>query len=408
VTDLRTIILELNPSGHRFHYVRLIAEGLSEVGLRPVIVTSARAVASPEFDVHLRRVAGLADIDASVHFPEKRGWALAGTTLQALRGALTKHRPHHAYLPFADGVAQRLALEGLLRRSGFLSQTRIEGLLFRGEFAYPRTRTPRDFVKDRVTEYLISRVPRTSLHLLDPLVYEHVKSISGHHRLAVTLVPEPVEMTFSMSSSESRDVLGLERSGKYVVCVGGISRRKGTDLVLRAFQDRRIPSASALLLFGPHDEHTRSLLRGPFADAVRRGEIVSRDGYLPQSTIEHAVSAADVVALPYRRHVGSSGVLTRAAAARKTIVGQEYGWIGECIRRFELGYTCDPESIRDLSATLERALKKPVAQNSDARRFVAFNRPENFKAAWMTDVRRRLGLPPKQATKTWDWVLANQ
>ncbi len=38
-------------------------------------------------------------------------------------------------------------------------------------------------------------------------------------------------------------------------------------------------------------------------------------------------------------------------------------------------------------------------------RFIAFNTGENFSKAWTTRLRQRLGLPPAEGQRTWEWVL---
>ena len=64
------------------------------------------------------------------------------------------------------------------------------------------------------------------------------------------------------------------------------------------------------------------------------------------------ICAADVVSIPYPHHLGSSGFLVDAAATGKMILSTDQGWIGESVRNFELGVTCDVSNPKSFAAAL--------------------------------------------------------
>jgi len=260
----------------------------------------------------------------------------------------------------------------------------------------------------RSSQSLISRAPWDYLHLLDPLVYEYLKGLPhlprGEPRF--DLIPEPVEAGLDGPKTEARDRLGLDPVASYVGCVGAIDTRKGVDRLLNAFS-RGLGANVKLLLVGQHDPAIRKALGGDFAAAVRAGSIVSRDDYVAQRQFADAITSCDVLALPYRAQVGSSGLLVRAAAARRPVVTSNYGWLGECVRRFDLGATCDTSNPDQFAAAIAGALTRssPLALTERAHRFVKFNTEANFKEVWTRQIRLRAGKSPQSSHLTWAWVM---
>ncbi|MGE5841430.1 MAG: glycosyltransferase, partial [Deltaproteobacteria bacterium] len=80
------------------------------------------------------------------------------------------------------------------------------------------------------------------------------------------------------------------------------------------------------------------------------------DRYIPQEEVEWCFAASDAVLLPYRKHLGSSGVLVQAAMAGRPVVASNEGLVAERVRRFEMGWlfqSGDASSLRSLLSQLE-------------------------------------------------------
>jgi len=405
---LRTLIFEPDSQGHRLHYVGLIADVLAHLGHEVTVALSSQARVSREFATHLRSLPPTVEYVEFVDAPHGNPWIAAGHRLRALSDTLRSIQPEHAYVPYADGLTQRGSAEARLGIRRLPTTTYIEALHLRGHFAYPSPdRTSR--ILRRTAGALIRRAPWSFLHLLDPLAYEYMREsmeAPAGHGPEFDLVPEPVEPGFNGSRSDARDRLGLDPDSQYVGIVGGINTRKGCDLLLGAFREGLGPGVK-LMLAGRHDADIRAALDSDFSRSVREGSIVSVDEYVSQDRLRDTIMACDVLTLPYRDHSGSSAIAVRAAAAARPLVTSEYGWLGECVRRFELGATCDATDQRVLAATIRSVLQDeaPFKLNERARRFIGFNTVDNFKAAWARQIRLRSGQQPQSTTKTWDWVM---
>ncbi len=93
--------------------------------------------------------------------------------------------------------------------------------------------------------------------------------------------------------------------------------------------------------------------------------------------------ATDLVLAPHQRHVGSSGILLRAAAAGVPLLTQKYGAMGETVRAWKLGITVDTGNPSEIARALERFLgSDPLTwiDRHSARRLAEANTPKRFAA----------------------------
>ncbi len=68
-------------------------------------------------------------------------------------------------------------------------------------------------------------------------------------------------------------------------------------------------------------------------------------------------AAADVVAAPYQKHVGMSGITVQAAAVGRPLLCSDYGLMGELTRQYQLGSTVDASSPRAIGEALTEMLQ---------------------------------------------------
>ena len=426
---LRLLIFEPNPTGHRLQHVRLLLDAASSLPVAPVLALSRGAPATQEFAVHLApalasdgRAGGgpAVEVDASLDVPDGAGRSPVSAGLAHLRllhGAVAQHRPDHVYVPYADGLAQLAGVAQALGRSPLrpargAPRPVAEALLMRGRFAYPAD-SPLRGAKSRVWLAATAASPFDVLHHLDPIPYEAIRRRGGHLAAKSRIIPEPVEPLRDIGRVAARRRLSLPEGGRYVGCVGRLDRRKGIDLLLAAFAaaDRagRIGPGDRLLLMGRAEPQIAALLAGEHAALVAAGRIVVIDRYVDEAELEAGVCALDVVATLYPQHIGSSGVVVRAAAAGRATLGSDYGWVGMAVDRFGLGRTCRASDTPAVAAALADLLDESgrFALPPLGRRFVEFHTAANYAAHWTAALRERLGLPPDPNRRSWDAVVGD-
>ncbi|MEZ4726568.1 MAG: glycosyltransferase [Caldilineaceae bacterium] len=180
-----------------------------------------------------------------------------------------------------------------------------------------------------------------TLFCLDRLAVEPLQALGGGAN--VVALPDPVEIYPQSPTvvAALRRELGIAPERTVLLLFGMIDRRKGIYQVLEALQQL------------PAEQQTKLtfLMVGPLASADRGAitttistlrcetslQIVLCDRFIADEEIQSYFALADLVLALYQRHVGSSGILIRAAAAGKPVLASEYGLMGELVRRHQLG-----------------------------------------------------------------------
>lgn len=199
-------------------------------------------------------------------------------------------------------------------------------------------------------------------------------------------LPDPVDPAYADDSPYRptvREHFGVDASRRLFVLFGALDERKGVLPLLDALArlDAERLRRVAVLLAGPLADH----LQADVADRTqhiqhRGGQVVLHDAFIPVSEIQALLRAADLVLAPYQRHVGSSAVLIRAAAAGRPVLSQDYGFMGAQVRRHQLGRTVDATDPAALAAALADAIETPTAgfDPAGAQAFAAANTPAAY------------------------------
>lgn len=408
---MHIVVFEPDSSGHRYVHVRRLLPTLAALGHPVTLVTSQEGIASREYRSQIARIEHLCTIESNMRID--RGAPVGATRrlfASNLHRVATDLGADHILVPYADGTIQIAGLRRLSGRFRLPGGVEIEGLMMRGSFAYAPSSRLRESLRTTMWLALTAAAPFAIVHHLDPIVIREIRLRAPRLASRVRLMPDPVDIAPVVSRSTARHKLGIPEDGRYIGCVGVIDRRKGIDLLIQAFLSAHVAPTDRLLLAGEHDKTIRMLLAGPAADHVRRGEIISMDGYLTDDELETCIAAMDVVATPYpqgRGHSGSSSIAIAAAGQQRPILGDNSGWIGDTIPRFGLGNVCNVMDRDEFARAIQISLDSSVdhRQTEGGRRFVAFHCTENFAASFTKRLRERLSLSVESGIHTWDWVI---
>ncbi|PAP76542.1 glycosyltransferase [Rubrivirga marina] len=383
-----SLVFEPNVGAHQAEYLLWVArawERARPAGRRLVIGAPAELAARrPE----LRATADRAGIELDLAAAsEPRGSSLS--TLTAL----------DRWTPLADAVARHDAqrvvvqildhyLAPLAARRPLPGVARLGGILFRPSLHYSEIGSPPESLGEQVRQRLKTALTRHALRhplLTDVLSLDPsaVPALSRGTRARVRplLDPAPPEVP-----SEGREAVraryGVEPGRQLVAFAGALDDRKGITRGLRALAALRpdVAARTAAVLAGRVAVSDRGEFDRAITEAEAAGvQVVLHDAYLSPEALAALVDAADGLALPYDRHVGSSGFLVRAAASRTPVVSQAYGWMGHAVRTHGLGHTADPTDAAAFARALEHALEVPRS-DSDLADADAFVRPHTVDA----------------------------
>lgn len=398
---MKLLIFEPDHLGHHLAYLRLLLAAASELPLQVVAAVNSAALDGDEARANLQSLPNSIRWDCSI--PSRSGSKRQTPAERAahLLRLIEEHRPEHVWIPHLDGLA--LALGSFFGKRRWPCE--IQGLLMHGGFAYPGLPLKKQWAWQMERMRLRSMNLHT-LFVLDAIVFDYLRQRAAASELE--LMPDPIDPPLGIGALAARRLLGIPEEGRYIGCVGYADRRKGCDLLIRAFAAARLGGNDRLLFVGRMSP-TVARLAGPEIQTLKAaGRLIHIDGYVDSQRFLAGLEALDVVVTPYPQHVGSSSIVIRAAAAGRYVLGAEYGWVGDAIRRFGLGQTTQVRSIPKLAQAIADSLEAFPSHHlgESAARFVNFHSAANFAATWTSRLRHRLQMPPSPLAVAWDTVIA--
>ncbi len=272
----------------------------------------------------------------------------------------------------------------------FAFPVKFAGIYFRPAFHYGIFAAPLK-LRDRMLRLrqmallaLATRNPHlATLFCLDPYSAAHLRRLNPRIR-ALPLADPVVAGTPRASGAGLKRVLNIEAHRRVFLLFGDLSRRKGTLELLAAAEllgEQSCRQACLVLAGRIAAGDSETVLRQvAWLRATRPLQIVVHDRFIDEAEVRQCYAMADVVLVPYQRHVGNSGVLMRAAAAGVPVLGPDYGLLGHLIRRHRLGLAIDTTSPRALAMGIERFLGQDPASLIDAARADALARRNDARA----------------------------
>jgi len=387
-TRPRIGLFEAAHHGHHPYFLRLLLEevGRTDYGVELCLVVSPRFVAAhPDVIALCRalpsdrgrlRVYGEADEAAIDAAPASRGvsahavftgafdpterssvtWALACRESRALDAA-------HLVLMFLDACYYPLA-------SHARAPCRVSGIFFRPSFHYGRfsgeateRRVEMARLQERLTiARLLGHPDAGTIFTLDPFFRD---AVGPEHRDRVLLLEDPVPLPPDDGADVGRlrRGFGVEEGRRVLLFFGQPQARKGILQLLDALAS--MPPLSqrrlCLLMAGPESGIDPMLLNARLQPLTAQGlvQVVRRAEHVPQAEVGDYFSASDIVLAPYQRHLGSSNVLLLAAVHGRPALSQDYGLMGEYVRRHGLGLAVDTTRPSEIAAAIQRMLDRP-------------------------------------------------
>ena len=147
------------------------------------------------------------------------------------------------------------------------------------------------------------------------------------------------------------------------LALGGTRKDKGLDILLSALDG--ISQPFHLLIAGKEEFFSEEFIKDKISKFNNKVTIVLR--YLTEEEMNMAISAADVIVLPYRKSFnGASGPLTDGVWHRKLILGSNHGSLGDIINTNSIGITFESENINSLRIQILQLLDNGVLWSEDA------------------------------------------
>ncbi|MBL38596.1 MAG: hypothetical protein CMP07_09315 [Xanthomonadales bacterium] len=197
----------------------------------------------------------------------------------------------------------------------------------------------RDFVDRKLFERAISATQLKALFVIDELYAEYASRAGGDLAAKVALVPDPGEVTNLTNKAASRESLGIAQDALVILVYGGISERKGIELLIQAVADIDVSRKIVILLAGECGEDAHGILGRESSRAlVARGGLRVRDFFHDRQQEGEVFSAADFVWVAYSpRFLKRSAVMSQAAQAGLPCIATAGGLIARIVTAHGLG-----------------------------------------------------------------------
>lgn len=367
-----TLIVEPNPDGHRFSYVRYVLENTR--GMHLVLLTSQGATQTAAFQEQL---AGR-ELEVLECFEDATPGA--GVMVARLSTIAAAREVAHIVVMDADHPLKQWWWQARRSFRPLARRPTVSFLLTRYPLR-PTWRSPRTWVRRLAMACLVA-LARGNGTLTGAVA---LSPRGGRQQgLLIRRVPDPADCR---AHARDRTLLrvqhGLPAQQRLIGVFGVLTRDKNAPLLMEVIE--RLGDRYELLLAGDPDHEVRRWLDDLDPDA--RSRIHQRDGYLPEQVLDELVAASDVVAV-VMNYDRPSAVMGKALGAGVPVVSA-----GSAVRAKELeatrggiaaGLTVDSveEAVRVLTsrgrlveghaaesaspAALVAALMEPVLGDADA------------------------------------------
>ena len=400
---MHLMIFDPHERGHYLTYVRYLLE-TSTCAKRVTVVLRQDILASEPYREQLLPYIGNVEVVTSI---QPASFNDGQQLLSDFSTSCAEHSPDHIWVPSGDLLARHCNLARLRGQWRFPAGTEAECGLIEIRFHHPPKRW-RGYARRFLEQQLLRAGSWAKLHTIDPTVFTWIRDHGGKLATKFDLVPDPIDEFTPIEKIAARTALGIPEDGRYVGSVGSHAvARKGSHLLIESFAKARLATTDRLLLAGPLGDDLRHRLRTEYSELTRSGRLVAVDRYLSEIDLMNALSAMDLVCTPYIDHLGSSGIVLRAAQVGRPVLAPNQGWFATMIPRFGLGNTGDILEVANLARALEKAI--PVAANyrrsAACLRLLEYSASSNFARLWARRLRERMGAPLDDRVRTWEWVL---
>ena len=340
---MRVVVYEPTPTGHHFAYLSHVLPEFANLVDEVILVTTPAAAKSQQFVHHLAAHADRFALDTSIgDMSPKPSFGRTIQSVMKLKRAAARLRPDHVCVPYGDEVAPLIGIAPLCGMRPWSREVEAEVLLFLGGYQYSAM-SYRRAIAHRITPRAVALGPWNRVHHVNPDDLEALRRCETTDAGRYRLMPDPVESPPDVTKEEARRQLGIPDVGRYIGCAGGIDRRKGIHLLVRAFLScrDRLRADDRLLLAGPVHAEIRAILDDEAHSAVREERIVVVDRPLSTHEFGLALISMDLVCTPYPAHPYSASTVIRAASCGRPVLGAAIGWMQRTISQFALGATCN-------------------------------------------------------------------
>jgi glycosyltransferase involved in cell wall biosynthesis len=189
-------------------------------------------------------------------------------------------------------------------------------------------------------------------------IYDKLADKLSLNKEHFSIVPDPIEPPASNNSKKKfRKKLSLPTDDIILLFFGETRSEKGADILLNSLKyigDRRL----TVVFAGPADnvgDHSIVDIQSQIDSNIN---IIPRFEFIPDEDIYSYFFASDAIVLPYRsEYRGTSGILQRAIASGRPVIGTDCGTVGTIISEWNAGVVVEPDSAPQFGRGIEEFIE---------------------------------------------------
>jgi glycosyltransferase involved in cell wall biosynthesis len=211
--------------------------------------------------------------------------------------------------------------------------------------------------------YLIRLGAIDGLFIHHPVLRERLAEELSINKEYIISIPDPIDPPVITDSKKTlRKRLSLPLKKTILLFFGGTRLNKGPDILLNSLT--HIDQKELAVVFaGQAEDIDEEDIRHIEPRINSDISIISRFKFIPDDEVYQYFVASDAVVLPYRStYRGTSGILQRAMASDRPVIGTDCGIIGTIIQEWNAGVVVEPDSALQLTQGIEEFLEKKNCQ----------------------------------------------
>lgn len=362
--EKKLLIVEPEHTGHHMaHYLRHQLRAFVSKGWRVALLTTPEATDSHSFRIAFENLEhevqiftssllskGTARKPSALIIRELISWI---NLRKAFREVSVCFKPQIVYVPSIDWIGKIIGILGspfgnLEFLAMYISPKHHRSQLGLG------TAARSDQLYNWLFRRFLSIKTLKKVYVIDEYFYSFAVSKYKSLKGKLIYVPDFGTLDGERSREQCRRALRFSEKEKVVLVYGALNSRKGVKELLSAMLSVQGIEQPTLLLAGSPSPDIASLLENTeFLSLRQRRKLVTRFFFHDLDQEYEVFKAADFIWLGYvQNFYGSSGVLYQSVVARVPVIAMKDGIIGKIVRRYNLGFTIDSQSIADIKDAL--------------------------------------------------------
>ncbi len=290
------------------------------------------------------------------------------------------------------------------------ANTTLSGILFSPSVHYQSLSNSLPDLKEKAKtlrknffyKHMLRHKSLKTVFSLDPYFQDYsLQNYQNGSKVIHLTDPVPETNPFFLYPSDLPEILkpGMQSNKRYrFLLFGALSRRKGIFETLNALQfvDTDFLPNIEIIFAGKLEKKSEKRfidLTNSLSKKFKTARITLYNRYVPEKKLMRLIQQADIILAPYQNFVGSSGMLLRAAQAKKPVLTQSYGLLGFYTKKYRLGMTVDTSSPKCIAKALTICIKKKCQNIANIEKQTAFIEGRTANHFAKTIIQNILDLP---------------